>query len=106
MATARIKKGDKVMVITGKDRDKAGKVKSVDLKKNRVVVEKLNMVKRHTRPGMNTGGGILEKEAPMHISNVMLFCDKCDRPVRVGYKVLADRSKLRICRRCNEQLDK
>lgn len=106
MATARIKKGDKVMVITGKDRDKAGKVKSVDLKKNRVVVEKLNMVKRHTRPGMNTGGGILEKEAPMHISNVMLFCDKCDRPVRVGYKVLADRSKVRICRRCNEQLDK
>jgi large subunit ribosomal protein L24 len=55
---------------------------------------------------MNTGGGILEKEAPMHISNVMLFCDKCDRPVRVGYKVLADRSKVRICRRCNEQLDK
>jgi large subunit ribosomal protein L24 len=106
MATARIKKGDKVMVITGKDRDKAGKVKSVDLKKNRVVVEKLNLVKRHTRPGMNTGGGILEKEAPMHISNVMLFCDKCDRPVRVGYKVLADRSKVRICRRCNEQLDK
>ncbi|MBN2233478.1 MAG: 50S ribosomal protein L24 [Deltaproteobacteria bacterium] len=106
MSMARIKKGDKVMVIAGRDRDKAGKVKSVDLKKNRVVVEKLNMVKRHTKPGMNSGGGILEKEAPMHVSNVMLFCDKCDRAVRVGFRVLADQSKVRYCRRCNEQLDK
>ncbi|MBW1645387.1 MAG: 50S ribosomal protein L24 [Deltaproteobacteria bacterium] len=106
MAKARIRKGDKVMVIAGKDREKSGKVKKVDFEKNRVIVEKLNMIKRHTRPGMGTQGGILEKEASIHLSNVMLFCDKCDKPVRVGFKILADKSKVRVCKSCDELLDK
>ncbi|MCK4379082.1 MAG: 50S ribosomal protein L24 [Deltaproteobacteria bacterium] len=106
MAKARVKKGDKVMVIAGKDKEKSGKIKKVDFEKKRVVVEKLNMIKRHTKPGMGTQGGILEKEASIHLSNVMPICSKCDKPVRVGYKVLADQSKVRVCKRCDELLDK
>ncbi|MBN2333658.1 MAG: 50S ribosomal protein L24 [Deltaproteobacteria bacterium] len=106
MATARIKKGDKVMVIAGKDKEKSGKVKKVDFEKQRVIVEKLNIIKRHTKPGMGTQGGILEKEASIHLSNVMMFCDKCDKPVRIGFKTLTDKSKVRFCKSCNELLDK
>ena len=99
----RIKKNDVVMVTTGKDRGKQGRVVRVIPKKDRVVVEKLNMVKRHMKPGpQSRQGGILEKEAPIHISNVMLVCGKCTDPTRVGYKLLEDGKKVRFCKKCGE----
>jgi len=106
MAKFSIKKDDKVMVIAGKDRGKIGTVLKVDRKKGRVVVEKVNMVKRHTRPGgRHAQGGIIEKEAPIHISNVMLVCNKCAQPTRVGRKILEDGSKSRVCKKCGELID-
>lgn len=81
----RIKKNDTVMVVTGKDKGKSGKVLRVIYKKDRAIVEKLNMIKRHMKPSQqNRQGGILEKESPIHISNLMLICAKCTDPTRVG----------------------
>ena len=103
----RLKKDDKVMVIAGKDKGKTGKIKRVLHDKNRVIVEKLNLVKRHTRAGMDqTQGGIIEKEASIHRSNVMLYCEKCSRPVRVGVRQMKDDTKVRYCRKCEELFDK
>jgi large subunit ribosomal protein L24 len=102
----QIRKNDSVMVIGGKERGKTGKVLRVLLEKDAVIIERLNIVKRHTKPrGPQQPGGIVEKEAAIHASNVMLLCDKCNAPVRIGRKVLADGTKVRICRRCNEALD-
>lgn len=101
-----IKKDDKVMVIAGKEKGKIGTVLSVDKEKSRVIVEKINMVKRHVRPGGKTAqGGIIEKEAPLHISNVKLICSKCAQPTRVGWEILEDGSKSRKCKNCGELLD-
>lgn len=101
-----IKKNDTVMVIAGKDKGKSGKVLRLVPKKNRAIVEKLNMVKRHMRPGgQNRQGGILEKEAPIEISNLMLVCSKCTDPTRVGYKILDDNRKVRYCKKCKEVID-
>lgn len=101
-----IKKDDRVMVISGKEKGKVGKVLKLLPKKDRVVVEKVNMIKRHTRPGGMTGqGGILEKEGSVHISNVALICPKCTEPVRSGRKQLDDGSRVRYCRKCGEVLD-
>lgn len=100
-----IKKGDIVEVVAGKEKGKTGKVLSVNREKNRVIVEKLNFNKRHQRPDMRGKGGIVEKEGSMHLSNVMVVCNKCDRAVRVGHKVLEDGKKVRICKRCQEILD-
>jgi large subunit ribosomal protein L24 len=101
-----IKKNDTVMVIAGKDKGKSGKVLRLVPKKNRAIVEKLNMVKRHMRPGAQSRqGGILEKEAPIEISNLMLVCSKCTDPTRVGYKILDDNRKVRYCKKCNEVID-
>ncbi len=103
----KIKKDDRVMVMVGKDKGKIGKVLKVIPKKNRVLVEHANMVKIHARPGrFKSQGGILEKEAPIHISNVMIMCDKCGRPVRIGYRFLEDGKKARACKKCGEILDK
>jgi large subunit ribosomal protein L24 len=103
----RIKKNEEVEVIAGREKGKRGKVLKVIPKKERVVVEKVNFIKRHTRPGARSRqGGIVEKEGPLHISNVMLVCSKCERAVRVGYKILDDQRKVRHCRRCGEILDK
>ncbi len=103
----RLKKNDKVMVIAGKDKGKTGKIRKILHDKNRVIVEKLNLVKRHTRAGLDqTQGGIIEKEASIHCSNVMLYCEKCNRPVRVGVRRLKDNSKARYCRKCEELFDK
>jgi large subunit ribosomal protein L24 len=100
-----VRKNDRVMVITGKEKGKAGKVLKVLPKKSRVVVEKLNMIKRHTKASRAVGkGGIVEKEGPIHISNVMLMCDKCNEAVRVGHKVLEDGRKARVCRKCGETI--
>ena len=101
-----IRKNDSVMVIAGRERGKTGKVLRVIPEKGRALVERMNMVKRHSRGrGPQQPGGIVEKEASIHISNLMILCDKCNAPVRVGRKVLADGEKVRICRRCGEPLD-
>lgn len=104
---ARIKKNDTVMVITGKERGKVGKVLRVLPLERRAIVERLNMVKRHVKPrGPQSPGGIIEKEAPIHLSNIMPMCEKCNAPVRVGIRRLDDNTKARLCRRCGELLDK
>lgn len=101
-----IKKNDKVLVLVGKERGKIGTVLNVDTEKARVVVEKVNMVKRHTRAGgQSAQGGIIEKEAPVHISNIMLVCNKCAEPSRIGKRILDDGSKVRVCKKCGELLD-
>jgi large subunit ribosomal protein L24 len=101
-----IRKNDSVMVIAGRERGKTGKVLRVLPEKDRVIVERVNLVKRHSKPkGPQQPGGIVEKEAAIHASNIMIMCDKCNAPVRVGRKVLADGTKIRICRRCSEALD-
>jgi large subunit ribosomal protein L24 len=101
----RIAKNDTVLVVAGNDRGKTGKVLKVFPKKSRVIVEKVNFVKRHTRPTRTRiQGGVLEKEAAIHVSNVMLMCPKCDTGVRVGVKKLTDGSKVRVCRQCGEMI--
>ena len=101
-----IKKDDTVKVITGKDKGKTGKVMRVIPKKGRAIVEKLNMVKRHMKPSeQSRQGGILEKESPIQMSNLMLICSKCTDPTRVGYRVLDDDKKVRFCKKCNEVVD-
>lgn len=98
-----IKKNDTVMVIAGKEKGKSGKVLRIIPKKDRAIVEKLNMVKRHLKPNQqNRQGGILEREAPIHISNLMLICSKCTDPTRVGYRLLEDNRKVRYCKKCDE----
>ena len=101
-----IKKDDKVKIVTGKDMGKIGKVLKVIQKKNWVLVENINIVKRHTKPGAsNRQGGIIEREAPIHWSNVMLMCSKCVTAVRIKIQRLEDGKNVRICRKCNEFID-
>jgi large subunit ribosomal protein L24 len=102
----KIRKNDSVMVVAGKERGKTGKVLRVFPEKNVALIERMNLVKRHTRPrGAQQPGGIVEKEAPIQLSNLMAMCDKCNAPVRVGRKILGNGEKVRICRRCGEPLD-
>jgi large subunit ribosomal protein L24 len=102
----QIRKNDSVLVIKGRERGKTGKVLRVIPEKDAVIIERVNLVKRHSRPrGPQQPGGIVEKEASLRAANVMIMCDKCNAPVRVGHKVLADGQKIRICRSCNEALD-
>ena len=102
----QIRKNDSVMVIAGRERGKTGKVLRVIPDKDAAIIERVNLIKRHTRPkGPQQPGGIVEKEASIHTSNLMIMCDKCNAPVRVGRKILADGKKMRICRRCGEALD-
>ena len=106
MSTMKIKKGDTVKVIAGKDKDKTGKVVSVDVKNNRVVVEGVNMITKHEKPSMsNQQGGIVNKEAPIDASNVMLVCPKCNQPSRVAAKIAEDGSKSRVCKKCGAVID-
>jgi large subunit ribosomal protein L24 len=104
----RMKKGDVVMVITGKERGKTGKVLRVEKSKGRVTVEKLNIIKRHTKPNAkNRQGGILEREGPIAISNVMPFCESVKKPSRIKMKVFDDGRKVRVYQKApNETLDK
>jgi large subunit ribosomal protein L24 len=96
-----VKKGDTVSILTGRDRGKRGQVIRSIPKRDRVVVEKLNLMKRHQRPSAEyPEGGIVTSEAPIHVSNVMLVCGSCDRPTRAGKKFLEDGSKVRYCKRC------
>ncbi len=101
-----IMKDDKVKVLTGKDSGKIGKVLKVDRKKQRILVENINITKHHTRPNaQNRQGGIIEVEAAVNSSNVMLMCSKCIKPVRIKMLQLDDGKKVRVCRKCNEQID-
>jgi len=102
----KIRKDDTVLVIAGKDKGKKGKVRFAYPKDERLIVEGINFVKRHTRArGRVRQAGIVEREAPIHASNVMLICSKCNRPIRIGYRILADGRKVRICRACQEVID-
>lgn len=101
-ATAHVKKGDIVQVITGKDKGKTGKILTVYPKRERVLVEKLNLVKRHMKPNQQyKRGGIIEKEAPINWSNVMILCGKCNKPTRVKHKIIENESN-RMCCKCGE----
>lgn len=101
-----IRKDDKVKVLTGKDRGKIGKVLDVNRKTHRILVENVNIVKRHSRPSaQNRQGGIIENPAPLDSSNVMLLCSKCIKPTRIKMQQLDDGKKVRVCRKCNEQID-
>jgi large subunit ribosomal protein L24 len=105
--TSRIRKNDTVMVITGREKGKTGKVLRVIREKNRVVIERLHMVKRHQKPrGQQGQGGIIEKEASIDLSNIMIMCDRCNAPARLGSRRLDDGSAVRTCRRCGEGIDK
>jgi large subunit ribosomal protein L24 len=103
-----IHKGDNVRVMSGRDAGKNGRVLSVNPRKNTVVVEHANIIKRHTRPNpaKNIKGGIVEKEGPIHVSNVMIVCSGCGKHARIGRNVLPDGSKVRVCKRCGTTLDK
>ncbi|MGM8034103.1 50S ribosomal protein L24 [Listeria monocytogenes] len=101
-----VKKGDKVKVITGKDKGKSGKVLAAFPKKDRVLIEGINMVKKHTKPSnVNPQDGILNVEAPIHVSNVMLLDPKTGEPTRVGYEVKGDK-KVRVAKKSGEVIDK
>jgi large subunit ribosomal protein L24 len=101
-----IKKEDTVIVIAGREKGKRGRVLAVLPKKDRVIVERTNMIKKHMKPSRQyQQGGIIEKEAPLHLSNVMLVCPKCDAPTRLGNLVLETGKKVRACKKCKEVVD-
>jgi large subunit ribosomal protein L24 len=105
-ALERVKKGDTVQVLTGKNRGKQGQVMKILTKKGRVLVERVNMIKRHQKPTQNSQGGIVEKEASINASNVAPVCPKCRKGVRIGFTVHGDGKKVRVCKKCGEELDK
>ena len=107
MQTGRnyLKIDDQVEIIAGKDKGRVGKITRVLTGENKAIVESLNMVKRHTKPNMaNQQGGIIKKEAPIHVSNLMLVCAKCAKPVRIKMNVLEDGTKVRVCKKCEESI--
>lgn len=107
MASMHIKKDDQVVVISGKDKGKKGKVLMAIPEKNRVIVEKVNMLTKHTRPRkQGEQGGIIHQEGAINASNVMLVCDKCKKATRIAYKMLNDGSKVRVCKKCGETFEK
>jgi large subunit ribosomal protein L24 len=103
-----IRKNDNVVVVAGKDRGKRGRVLQVVPDKNRVVVEGVNFIKKHTRPNpqANIKGGIVEREASLHASNVQIVCPECGTPTRIGRQLLGDGRKVRVCRKCDGAVDK
>jgi large subunit ribosomal protein L24 len=102
----QIKKNDKVKVLSGKEKGRQGKVLKVIKEKGAALVERLNFVKRHTRAGkVGQQGGIIEKEAPIRLSKLMLICPKCSKATRTGIRVLDDGSRVRFCKKCSEQLE-
>jgi large subunit ribosomal protein L24 len=102
----KIRKNDTILVIVGKDQGKTGKVRFSHPKKEQVIVEGINFIKKHTKArGRVRQAGIIQLEAPIYISNVMLLCSKCNHPTRVGFRFLEDGRKVRVCRRCSEVID-
>ena len=106
---SKVRRNDTVLVTTGKDRGKTGLVRQVITKKDRVVIEGINIVKKHQRPSQSGGvpvpGGIIAKEAPVHVSNVMVVCKECGKPSRTGMRQRADGVKVRVCKRCGADID-
>ena len=103
---SRIRKGDTVVVVSGRERGKTGKVLSIDLRAGKVIVEKLNIIKRHTKPNQKVKqGGILEREAPLPISNVMFFCPVTQKATRVGIRLLEDGRRVRFSKKSNETVE-
>ena len=104
----KVKKGDLVQMIAGKDRGKRGRVLKVAPEKNRLVIEGVNLIKRHTKanPGKKVKGGIIEREASVHASNVQLVCPECGAQTRIGHRILGDGRKVRFCRKCEADLGK
>jgi large subunit ribosomal protein L24 len=102
----KIRKDDKVMILAGKDKGKIGKVLKILRKKDRILVEGANKVSRHTKanPYANQPGGIVEKESPVHVSNVAVVCNACAKATRIGYRVNEDGKKVRFCKKCNETI--
>ncbi|MBI5665394.1 MAG: 50S ribosomal protein L24 [Nitrospirae bacterium] len=101
-----LKKNDTVVIITGDEKGKKGRVLGVDPANNKLLVERLNMIKKHMKPSKKyTQGGIIEKEAPFQMSNVMLVCPKCSKPTRIGNSILENGKKFRSCRKCGEVVD-
>lgn len=105
----RIKTGDTVLVLAGKDKGKRGEVLRVENKTDRVVVERVNIAKKHQRPvqagRQNVQPGIIEFEAPLHLSNVKLVCTQCGEPTRVGFRLTDEGKKVRVCKKCNGDID-
>jgi len=103
-----IRKNDNVLVMTGKDRGKRGRVLKVLPEKNRLIVEGVNLIKRHTKPnpGKQIKGGVVERDAPLHASNAQIVCPECGKATRIGRKILGDGRKVRICRKCEGVVDK
>ena len=102
----RIKKDDKVKVLTGKDKDKIGKILKVNKKTNRALVENINIAKRHQKPNQQAPqGGIIDKPMPIAVSNLMIVCNSCLKPTRIGIKQLEDGKRVRICKKCDQQID-
>ena len=102
----KIRKNDTVLVIAGKDRGKTGKVRVAYPKKERVLIDGINFIKRHTRAIQQVRhAGIIEREAPIHLSDVMLLCTRCDKPTRVGFRLLEGGRKVRVCNVCHEVID-
>lgn len=102
----KIRKDDTVLIIAGKDKGKKGKVRFAYPDKQRVIVEGVNFIKRHTRAsGQVRQAGIVEREAPLSVSNVMLLCSKCNHPARIGFRILQDGRRTRFCRSCGEVLE-
>ncbi len=102
-----LKKDDQVEVIAGKDKGRVGKVLKVLPAKNKAIIERINMIKRHTKPTeMNQQGQIVEREAPIHVSNLQLICPECTKTGRIGKKILEDGNKIRFCKSCGESIDK
>ena len=102
----KIRKNDTVLVIAGKDKGKKGKVRFAYPRDERILVEGINFIKRHTRArGVVRQAGIIEREAPIHISNVMFLCNRCNHPTRIGFRFLEDGRKVRVCQSCHEVID-
>lgn len=101
-----IKKNDTVLVIRGDEKGKKGRVIAVQKEKDRLLIESINMIKKHMKPSKKqTQGGIIEKEAPIHRSNIMLICSKCNKPTRISHRMLENGKKIRACKKCGEVIE-
>ena len=105
MSLSKYKKGDMVKVIAGKDKGKTGKILKAIPDKDRIVIEKINLIKKHQRPDQKSKGGVVEKEGSIHVSQVGLLCNKCNTAVRVRNKILEDGKKVRICSKCSDVIN-
>jgi len=105
MSLGRLKKGDMVKILAGKDKGKTGKVLKSIPEKGKIVIEKINIIKKHKRPDQKSKGGVVEKEGSVHISKVGLLCNKCNAAVRIKSKILEDGKKVRVCGKCNDVIN-